>query len=67
MKYKVINIEEDIDFGCEERTDGQQVQAVVTLKDADGNIFRIKQPDKMLYDKDINIGDDVILVNGFLT
>lgn len=34
MKYTVISIDEDLDFGCEERSDDDPVMAVVTLQDA---------------------------------
>lgn len=61
MKYTVVRIDEDIDFGCEERSADAPVMAVVTLRDDDGNETRIRQVDQMLYDCDINEGDTVIL------
>lgn len=33
MKYTVKRIDEDLDFGCEERIEGAPVMAVVTLID----------------------------------
>ena len=33
MKYQVMRIEEDLDFGCEERGADEPVMAVVVLKD----------------------------------
>ncbi len=37
MKYTVVKIEEDVDFGCEERNGSEKVMAIVTLKDEVGN------------------------------
>lgn len=60
MKYIVLKIEEDIDFGCEERTDKEPVMAIVTLKDENGCEIKLGQPDQMLYERNINEGDAVI-------
>lgn len=57
MKYRVVRIEEDVDFGCEERKEGDPVMAVVHLEDEDGNVRIVRQRDQMLYDRDINEGD----------
>lgn len=57
MKYKVLQIEEDVEFGCEERRPGEAVMAVVHLEDEDGDIKIVRQRDQMLYDRDINEGD----------
>lgn len=61
MKYTVVRIDEDIDFGCEERAADAPVMAVVTLRDSEGNETQIRQVDQMLYDRNINEGDEVIL------
>ena len=61
MKYTVKRIDEDLDFGCEERSADAPVMAVVTLVDEAGQEVRMRQPDQMLYDRDINEGDTVIL------
>ena len=37
MKYKVMEIQEDVDFGCEERSEGSPVMAVVLLRGEDGS------------------------------
>ena len=50
MKYQVMRIEEDLDFGCEERGADEPVMAVVVLKDENGTESRIRQEDQMLYD-----------------
>lgn len=60
MILKVQKIEEDIDFGCEERMDDEPVMAVVTLQDEAGAEKRVKMPDQLLYDREINEGDQVI-------
>ena len=36
MIYKLIDILEDIDFGCEEREENAPVMAVAVLEDAGG-------------------------------
>ena len=61
MKYTVKRIDEDLDFGCEERQEGTPVMALVTLVDEDGSKLTLRQPDQMLYDRDIKEGDEVIL------
>lgn len=60
MIFKVQKIEEDIDFGCEERMDDEPVMAVVTLQDEAGAEKRVKMPDQLLYDREINEEDQVI-------
>ena len=57
--YTVKKIEEDLDFGCEEREEGAPVMAVVTLIDSFGEEMRVKAEDAMLYERDINEGDKV--------
>ena len=57
--YTVKRIEEDLDFGCEEREEGAPVMAVVTLVDSFGEEVRVKEEDAMLYERDINEGDKV--------
>lgn len=61
MKYTVKRIDEDLDFGCEERIEGAPVMAVVTLIDEEDREMKLQQPDQMLYCKDINEGDIVYL------
>ena len=57
--YTVKRIEEDLDFGCEEREEGAPVMAVVTLVDSFGEEMRVKEEDAMLYERNINEGDKV--------
>ena len=33
MQYKVLKIEEDMDFGCEERQPGEALMSVVLMED----------------------------------
>ena len=61
MPYKVLRIEEDIDFGCEERQPGEALMSVVLLEDADGNEISLRHDDRLLYQRDIQEGDMVIL------
>ena len=59
MIYTVKRIDEDLDFGCEERAEGAPVMAVVTLMNSSGGEVRVKAEDAMLYERDINEGDKV--------
>ena len=59
MIYTVKRIDEDLDFGCEERAEGEPVMAVVTLMNSSGEEFRVKAGDAMLYERNINEGDKV--------
>lgn len=59
MIYTVKRIDEDLDFGCEERFEDVPVMAVVTLVDSSGKELRVKAEDAMLYEKEINEGDKV--------
>lgn len=61
MKYTVLKIEEDIDFGCEERSEDEPIMAIVTLLDENGEESKIRQEDQRLYDLDINEGDHVVM------
>ena len=49
MNYRVVRIEEDVEFGCEERKEGDPVMAVVRLEDEDGDVKIVRQRDQMLY------------------
>ena len=57
MQYKVLKIEEDIDFGCEERQPGEKL----LLEREDGCEMSLRHDDELLYERDINEGDLVTL------
>ena len=59
MIYIVKRIDEDLNFGCEERAEGAPVMAVVTLMNSSGEEFIVKAEDAMLYERNINEGDKV--------
>ena len=59
MIYTVKRIDEDLDFGCEERAEGEPVMAVVTLMNPSGEELIVKVEDAMLYERNINEGDKV--------
>ena len=59
MSYIVKRIDEDLDFGCEERAEGVPVMAVVTLMNSSGEELIVKSEDAMLYERNINEGDKV--------
>ena len=59
MIYTVKRIDEDLDFGCEERSEDAPVMAIVMLSDPSGKEIRVKAQDAMLYERNINEGDMV--------
>ena len=59
MIYTVKRIDEDLDFGCEERAEGEPLMAVVTLMNPLGEALIVKVEDAMLYERNINEGDKV--------
>ena len=59
MIYIVKRIDEDLNFGCEERAEGAPVMAVVTLMNSSGEELIVKSEDAMLYERNINEGDKV--------
>ena len=61
MIYTVKRIDEDLDFGCEERFEDMPVMAIVTLMDSSGKEVRVKAEDARLYERNINEGDKVCL------
>lgn len=64
MIYTEKRIDEDLDFGCEERSENTPVMAVVTLVNSAGEELRIKAEGAMLYEKAINEGDKVYFDKG---
>lgn len=61
VRYHVERIEEDIDFGCEERSADQPVMAVVILRAESGEEVLLKMEDQLLYNRGIEEGDMVSL------
>ncbi len=59
MLYTVKRIDEDLDFGCEERTEGTPTMVIVCLADPSGKELQIKAEDAMLYERNINEGNRV--------
>ena len=59
MIYIVKDIEEDLDFGCEERLDAAPKMAVAVLADETGKELRKKVPDQHLNDEGIEPGSRV--------
>ena len=60
MVYKVKEIQEDLDFGCEERSEDSQVMAIVLLTGEDGREKMTRQEDQLLYARNIDVGDNVV-------
>ena len=61
MRYTVKRIDEDLNFGCEERPDDVPVMAIVMLVDSSGKEVIVKAEDAELYERNINEGDKVCL------
>lgn len=61
MLYTVKKIEEDLDFGCEERLESDPVKAVVTLADDTGREIVLREEDDLLYARKIAKGSRVYL------
>ena len=59
MMYTVKRIDEDLNFGCEERPDDAPVMAIVTLINSSREEVIVKVEDAMLYERNINEGDKV--------
>lgn len=59
MIYTVKLIDEDLNFGCEERAEDAPVMAIVILMGSSGEEIRVKAEDAMLYERNINEGDKV--------
>ena len=60
MIYTGMKIEEDLDYGCEEKSENQPVMAVVTLRSEEGEEHICRMPDAHLYDNNITEGVRVI-------
>lgn len=59
MIYTVKRIDEDLDFGCEERAKDAPVMVVVTLVDSSGEELRDESRGALLYKNNSNEGDKV--------
>ena len=46
MVYTVLKIEEDLDYGCEDREESQPIMAVVTFRSEEGEECTRKIPDQ---------------------
>lgn len=58
--YRIIRIEEP-DFGCEGRLEGQTVMDTVVLRDESGQEIVKQMEDSLLYERDLNEGDAVMI------
>lgn len=61
MNCKVLRIDEDVDYGCEERSENIPVMAIVTLEDEHGIVHKMSVADQALYEAEINEGDMVFV------
>ena len=61
MIYRLVDILEDIDFGCEEREGELPLMAVAVLEDPDNNKIRFKMPDALFTKRGLQAGDSVYI------
>ena len=61
MIYRLVDILEDIDFGCEEREGELPLMAVAVLEDPDNNKIRFKMPDALFTKRGRQAGDSVYI------
>ena len=61
MIYRLVDILEDIDFGCEEREGDLPLTAVAVLEDPDNNKIRFKMADDLFTQRDLKVGDSVYI------
>lgn len=61
MIYRLVDILEDIDFGCEEREGELPLMAVAVLEDPDNNKIRFKMADDLFTQRDLKVGDSVYI------
>lgn len=57
-KYTIMRIDEP-DFGCEGIPDGKELVDIVHLKDSLGNKTVIEAEDRLLYELNLNEGDEI--------
>ena len=61
MLYTIQRIEENVDYGCEERSVAMPVQAIAVLLGDDGIEKSIRMPDVLFYERALEAGDRVCL------
>ena len=61
MIYRLVDILEDIDFGCEEREGELPLMAVAVLEDPDNNKIRFKMADALFTQRGLQAGDSVYI------
>ena len=61
MIYRLVDILEDIDFGCEERKGDRPLMAVAVLEDPDKNQIRFKMADNLFTQRGLQAGDSVYI------
>ena len=61
MIYKILEIREDLDYGCEERSDTAPLLSEVVLEDKDGGRMVFKTPDSLLVERSLKEGDQVYM------
>ena len=61
MIYKVLEIREDLDYGCEERCEGTPLLSEAVLEDTDGGKQYFKMPETLFQKRGITEGDSVYI------
>ena len=61
MIYKVLDILEDLDYGCEERSEDTLLLSEAVLEDTDGKKQYFKMPETLFQERGISKGDRVYI------
>ena len=61
MLYKVLDILEDLDYGCEERGEDAPLLSETVLEDTDGKTQYFKMAEPLLQERGITRGDTVYI------
>ena len=61
MIYKVLEIREDLDYGCEERSEDMPLLSEAVLEDTDGGKQYFKMPETLFQGRGITEGDSVYI------
>ena len=61
MIYKILEIREDVDFGCEERSEDTPLLSEAVLEDTGGKRTCFKMPDALFDERGLQEGDQVYI------
>ena len=61
MIYKVLDIREDLDYGCEERSEDEHLLSEAVLEGEDGEKRYFKMAEELFREREIKEGDSVYI------